>query len=359
MNIKNSGEKKPIEVLIVEDSPAMRELLVHIFSGDPHFRVIGTAVDGEQAVEMARQKQPDVITMDLHMPRMDGVEAVRLIMETAPTPIVIVSGSSEPTEVAETFRALEAGALALVEKPVGLKHPRSQEVIDKLRQTVKLMSEVRVVRRWPKRAVPAALPTEKTHAGKHKKIGIQLIAIGASTGGPLVLQTILNGLVGKLTVPIVIVQHMADSFTQGFAEWLANSTRMPVTVAIDGEVLQAGHVYIAPEHRHLEVRAGLCVKLCDNPPCNGHKPSVSSLFRSVAEVLGANAIGVLLSGMGRDGAEELKLLRDTGALTIAQDLASSVVPGMPGEAVKLGAAAHILTPEKIPLELLKKIPGMI
>lgn len=357
MSAETDGKKRRIEVLIVEDSPAMRELLVHIFSQDPQFHVMGTAVDGQQAVDMVKHKKPDVITMDLHMPRMDGVEAVRLIMESVPTPIVIVSGSSEPSEVAETFRALEAGALALAEKPVGVKHPRAREIADKLRQTVKLMSEVHVVRRWPKRTVNSN--GISTPAINKNKTQVQLIVIGASTGGPLVLQTILYGLVGKLTVPVLIVQHMADSFTLGFAEWLAQSTKMPVKVASDGEVLRCGQVYIAPEHCHVEVRAGLCVKLCDTPPCNGHKPSVSPLFRSAAEVLGANAIGVLLSGMGRDGAEELKVLRDAGALTIVQDLASSVVPGMPGEAIRLGAAVQILTPEKIATELLKKIPAIV
>lgn len=352
-DIKRSGIKRCIEVLIVEDSPAMRELLVHIFSEDSEFHVMGVAVDGQQAVDMVKAKQPDVITMDLHMPRMDGIEAIRLIMESVPTPIVIVSGSSEPAEVAETFHALEAGALALAEKPVGPKHPRAREIADKLRQTVKLMSEVRVVRRWPKRMT--ANNSNAVISVKKTKAKVQLIAIGASTGGPLVLQIILRGLSGKLTVPVLIVQHMADSFTQGFAEWLAQSTAMPVNVASDGEVLIGGHIYIAPEHCHIEVRAGVCVKLCDEPPCNGHKPSVSPLFRSAAEVLGANAIGVLLSGMGRDGAEELKLLRDAGAFTIVQDLASSVVPGMPGEAIRLGAAVEVLTPDKIPAELLRRL----
>lgn len=361
MSAKDSDAKcdnaaRCIEVLIVEDSPAMRELLVHIFSQDAQFHVMGTAVDGQQAVEMVKANKPDVITMDLHMPRMNGIEAVRLIMESVPTPIVIVSGSSEPAEVAQTFRALEAGALALVEKPVGPKHPRTREIADKLRQTVKLMSEVRVVRRWPKRTAPSA--RINTSIADKTKAQVQLIVIGASTGGPLVLQTILKGLAGKLTVPVLIVQHMADSFTQGFADWLAQSTRMPVTVANDGEVLKAGQIYIAPERRHTEVRAGLYVRLCDKPPYNGHKPSVSPLFRSAAEEFGANAIGVLLSGMGRDGAEELKLLRDAGALTIAQDLASSVVPGMPGEAIRLGAAVRISAPENIPAELLKKIPAI-
>jgi two-component system chemotaxis response regulator CheB len=291
--------------------------------------------------------------MDLHMPRMDGMEAIRIIMETVPTPIVIVSGSSAPTEVAVTFRALESGALVLLEKPVAPTHPKSREIADKLRQTVKLMSEVRVVRRWPKRSplkVPAAPEPQPPRSRR-----VQLIAIGASTGGPLVLQTILAGLKDNLTVPVLIVQHMANGFTQGFADWLGQSTGLPVTVAQDGEHLLPGRAYIAPENCHTEIRAGLHVRLTQEPPENGHRPSVAPLFRSTARQLGAGAIGVLLSGMGRDGAEQLKELRDSGALTIAQDLQTAVVPGMPGEAVRLNAAVQILAPERIAPELIKSI----
>ncbi|HEY3699517.1 MAG TPA: chemotaxis-specific protein-glutamate methyltransferase CheB [Spongiibacteraceae bacterium] len=347
---------KRIDVLVVEDSAAMRELLVHILNQDPELNVIGTAVDGEQAVDMVRRKRPDVITMDLHMPRMDGIEAVRIIMENTPTPIVIVSGSSEPTEVAETFRAIEAGALALVEKPIALGNIRAREIADKLCQTVKLMSEVRVVRRWPKRGAMQSPLQETKPTPITLPPVVQLIAMGASTGGPLVLQTILCGLAGKLSVPVLIVQHMATGFTQGFADWLGQSTGIPVSVATAGEHMLAGRVYIAPENFHTEIRAGLCVKLTEHPPENGHRPAVAPLFRSSAKLLGAGAIGVLLSGMGRDGADELKLMRAAGAPTIAQQLETAVVPGMPGEAIKLGAAAQILAPENIAAELIKKIP---
>lgn len=349
--------KKIITVLIVEDSPVIRELLVHIFSQDPEFNVIGTAADGEQAIAMTQSKRPDVITMDLHMPRMDGIEAVRLIMESVPTPIVIVSGSSEQTEIAETFRALEAGALAVVEKPVGANHSRVHEINDKLRQTVKIMSEVRVVRRWPKRAVPSAVVRSQP-AQKNSSKDVQLIVIGASTGGPQVLQTILCGLHNKLSVPVVIVQHIANGFTQGFADWLTQSTGVPVAVAKNGEVMVPGRVYLGAEECHIEVRAGICVKLCNSAPQNGHRPSVAPLFRSAATMFGANVVGVLLSGMGHDGAEELKLLHDNGAFTIAQDLSTAVVPSMPGEAIRLGAVDLVLTPERIAAELIKKIPPL-
>jgi two-component system chemotaxis response regulator CheB len=354
-----SPRKSPIQVLVVEDSAAMRELLVHILSADPELHVIGTASNGEQAIEMLKRKKPDVITMDMHMPRMDGIEAVRIIMENTPLPIVIVSGSSAPAEVAETFRALEAGALALVEKPMSANNAKARDIAAKLVQTVKLMSEVKVVRRWPKRAQSSNGKIAETISAATATAPkpIQLIAIGASTGGPLVLQTILTGLAaGKLSVPVLIVQHIANGFTNGFADWLQQTTHLPVTVAGDTEYLEPGRVYIAPEGLHTEIKPGLRIKLNSAQPENGHRPSVSQLFRSVAAVLDAGAIGVLLSGMGRDGAAELKLLRDSGAITIAQDITTTVVPGMPGEAIRLQAAKHVLMPDKIAEVLLALLP---
>lgn len=353
-----SANKARIRVLVVEDSPVMRELLVHILNSDSELEVIGTAADGKQAIEMIKHKKPDVVTMDLHMPNMDGIEAVRIIMQNTPIPIVVVSGSSAAAEVAETFRALEAGALALVEKPFSSSHAKSRAVATKLVQTVKLMSEVKVVRRWPKRTLQnsskLSIPIEPANHSSPR--AIQLVVIGASTGGPLVLQTILMGLAGKLSVPVLIVQHMANGFTKGFAEWLQQTTKLPVTVANDGEHLLPGCVYIAPEEMHIEIKTGLRVKLNATALENGHRPSVSHLFRSATAVLGRDAIGVLLSGMGRDGALELKLLRDCGATTIAQDTQTAVVPGMPGAAIQLDGATHILAPEKIAATLITLSP---
>lgn len=364
-----STHKPRIKVLVVEDSPVMCELLVHILNSDPELEVIGTAADGEQAIAMVRRKKPDVVTMDLHMPNMDGIEAVRIIMENTPIPIVVVSGSSAAEEVAETFRALEAGALALVEKPFSSNRVKSREVAAKLLQTVKLMSEVKVVRRWPKRqpsintqslpAIAAAAQSNNQFINSpsiKNNPSIQIILIGASTGGPLVLQTILMGLAGKLSVPVLIVQHMANGFTSGFAEWLQQTTKLSVTVAGDGEYLLPGRVYIAPEEFHTEIKMGLRIKLNADAPENGHRPSVSHLFRSATAVAGSGTIGVLLSGMGCDGASELKLLRDCGATTIVQDLQTAVVPGMPGAAIRLGGVTHILAPEKIADMLITLLP---
>ena len=332
-----------IRVLVVEDSPVVREFLVHLLRADSEIDVVGTAANGERAVEAAQHLQPDVITMDIHMPEMNGFDATRRIMETAPTRIVIVSGSSTAEEIATTFNALESGALAVVKRPAGIGHPDHEATSRDLLQTVKLMSEVSVVRRWPssRRAPPAAerLP----EAGiKPAAAEVKLVAVGASTGGPLALQSILAGLPKNLGVPILVVQHITPGFTEGLAEWLAGSSGRPVRVAADGDRLVPGHVFIAPEGFQLGIRRGGTISVARDEPENGHCPSISYLFRSVAEVFGPGAIGVLLTGMGRDGAAELKLMKEKGAITIAQDRESSVVHGMPGEAIRMGAATHVL-----------------
>jgi two-component system chemotaxis response regulator CheB len=336
-----------IKVLIVEDSAVVREFLERILGSDPAIQVVGTANDGEEALEAVRRWQPDVITMDIHMPKLDGVEATRGIMETHPTPIVIVSGSTDPREVATTFRAIEAGALAVLRRPAGIGHPDHEATARELVQTVKLMSEIKVVRRWPRvRPGTSVRPPSEPRVGRAPG-EVRVIAIGASTGGPPVVQTILAGLPKDLPVPVLIVQHMATGFTEGFAVWLAQSSGLPVHIATHGELMLPGHVYVAPDDIQMKVERGGTIVLRKDEPENGLRPSVSYLFRSLAEVYGEQAVAGLLTGMGRDGAEELKLLRDQGAVTFAQNKESSVVHGMPGEAIKLDAATLVLPPGKI------------
>lgn len=338
-----------IKVLVVEDSPVAQEFLVHILSSDQKIQVIGTANDGEEAVEAVKHKKPNVITMDINMPKMNGLDATRRIMETYPVPIVIVSASQNIKEVENTFRAIEAGALACVSKPVGIRHPDHKAKVKELVQTVKLMSEVQVVKRWPRYQQAAAAHAMPAHAVADIKIpaAINIIAIGASTGGPPVLQTLLAGLSRDCSVPILIVQHMAQGFTKGFAEWLSKSTGFPAHMAADGEHIHPGHAYIAPDDFHMKVENNNRIAFSKEKPENGLRPSVSYLFRSVARVFKQNAVGILLTGMGKDGSEELKLMREHGAVTIAQDRESSVVYGMPAEAVKLHAATYVLSPDKI------------
>jgi two-component system chemotaxis response regulator CheB len=342
--IKLSGAEM-IRVLIVEDSPVVRELLTFILSSDPAIQVIATARDGVVAIRAVREMRPDVVTMDIVMPNMDGFEATRIIMETTPTPIVIVSASWDPKEVAKTFQAMEAGALAAIAKPVGITHPNYEQHTKELIQVVKLMSEVKVIKRRPQEG-KGVMISGKSTAGMTppKKQDLKAVAIGASTGGPPAIEAILSRLPKDFPIPLLIVQHIAAGFVHGFAEWLANSSGLPVKIAAQGEYLLPGQVYIAPDDLQMGVEKGGRIILSNSECESGLRPSVSWMFRSVGEVFGKNAIGVLLTGMGKDGAQELKRMKERGAVTIVQDSESSVVYGMPGEAVAINAHSYVLPP---------------
>lgn len=339
-----------IRVLVVEDSPTMRELLLHILCSDPAIEIAGIAETGEEALEATQRVQPDVITMDVHMPKMNGFDATRRIMETQPTPIVIVSGTTDVSDRTKAFRAIEAGALALLQKPLGIGHPDYERHAAEVVRNVKLMAEVKVVRRWPRyrstEPVAETLPSSELQLSA-AKANLRVIAIGASTGGPPVLQTILSGLPRDFPAPILIVQHIAAGFTQGFVEWLAQSSALPIQIAGNGEPVVPGHVYVAPDGFHMAIGWDERLSLSTSNPENGLRPSVSFLFRSVAQAYRQHAIGVLLTGMGKDGALELKMMKDEGAITMVQDRDTAVVNGMPGEAIKLGGATYVFSPEKI------------
>jgi two-component system chemotaxis response regulator CheB len=337
-----------IKVLIVEDSQVVREFLTYVLSSDPDIQVIGTASNGEEAIRAVRDKRPDIVTMDINMPKMDGFEATRIIMETTPIPIVIVSASWDPRELEKTFQAMEAGALAAVRKPVGVAHPDYKDQAKELIQTIKLMSEVKVVRRHSRikhgKGISAGLAVKDLIP---LTTDVKIVAIGASTGGPPVIETILSRLSKDSCAPLLIVQHIAPGFVQGFADWLANSCRIPVRIATRHEFPLPGHAYIAPDGVHMGMDTSGRIVFEGSEPENGLRPAVSYLFRSVAKVFGKNIVGVLLTGMGKDGAYELKMMKEKGAITIAQDEESCVVYGMPGEAVNLNAATYVLSPPKI------------
>lgn len=340
-----------IKILIAEDSPVMLQLLIHIISSDPDFKIVGVSQNGEDAIEAAGKLNPDVIAMDWQMPKLNGKEATRIIMETNPKPIVIVTGSLAVKDMAITFNMIEAGALAIVKKPPGITHPDYDKESKELLKTLKLMSEVKLVRRTSQNKnefVKSKSAIEKTIIEDTK---IKIVAIGASTGGPLVLQKILSGLPKDIPVPVLIVQHIANGFSKGFAEWLSNTTNFPMHIASHNELALPGHAYIAPDDFHIGITVGPKIILSKHKLENGMRPSVAYLFRTAAQNFGFRAVGVLLTGMGRDGAEELKLMREKGAVTFAQDQDSSVVFGMPGEAIKLNAATHILSPEEISISL--------
>jgi len=342
------NQSKTIRVLIVEDSFTVRQYLEHIINADEQLEVVGVAKDGEEGVRLAQLVRPDIITMDIHMPKMDGYEATRRIMEVCPVPIVIVTSSWHPEDIKNSFRAIDAGALVAIEKPPGPGHPESKPLVAKLLQTVKTMSEVKVVRRFPVRKKPegvaGVLPTTQPAAAEQK---VEVVAIGASTGGPPVLKAILSGLTQGFSVPILIVQHIAAGFLEGMVEWLNKESGLSVRIASDREHLSKGVVYFAPDGSHMGITGEGRILLSDGPSENGVRPSVSHLFRSVTKAYKERGAGVLLTGMGKDGARELAMMREKGAITVAQDKESCVVYGMPAEAIKLNGAVHILSPERI------------
>ena len=338
-----------IQVLVVDDSVVAQMHLSRILESDPKIEVIGAVPNGKVALDFIKTQAPDLILMDIDMPVLDGFETTRRIMETQPVPIIICTAATNTTDRAMTFRVMEAGAVACVEKPCGREHPEFETQANDLRQTVVTMSEVKVVRRWSKlkMASPFRAQAVKPVEQKRSASDLRIIGIGTSTGGPPVLQTILSELPCDLAVPILIVQHIAGGFLSGMAGWLEETSSLQIHIAVQGELPLPGHVYLAPDNFHMGVSTNGTIMLAREEPLNGVRPAVSFLFRSLAEVCGSHAVGVLLTGMGRDGAEELKLMRDNGAVTIAQDRESSVVHGMPGEAIRLGAAMHVLPADKI------------
>ena len=345
-----------ITVLIVDDCSTTLEYLKYLLLADGQIVIAGVANNGKEAVELSRRKLPDVILMDIHMPKMDGFEATRIIMENNPAPIVIMSASRNVKDTEVIFRAMEVGAVALANKPKALGHPDYESSAKELLQTVKLMSEIKVVRRYPiaKQKSQAHGPGPELRLPK-PLVGpadIRAIAIGASAGGPPVLQAILSRIPQQFPAPLLIVQHIACGFMDGLIDWLGQTAVCPIHPAVHQEVLLPGNIYFAPDNHHMGVEKSGRIMLSKNEPENGSRPSISFLFRSVAAVYGAHAVGVLLTGMGRDGADGLKLMRDRGAITIAQDEASSMVHGMAGEAISLNGAMYELHYDSIAPALL-------
>jgi two-component system chemotaxis response regulator CheB len=316
-----------IRALVVEDSPTARELLVEILRSDAEVEVVGSAANGVDGVEMTKRLKPDVITMDVRMPIMDGFEATRVIMAEKPTPIVIVTASGDVREVELSMNALRLGALTVLAKPTGPTDPDFDVQSERLRQTVKTMSQVRVVRRLLDRT-----PLGRPHIHPRRTRG-RIVAIAASTGGPAALARILADVSMDFPVPVLVVQHIASGFVPGFVTWLNSMSTLRVKIAEAGEPLLPKTVYIAPDDRHLAVADRSTISLPDSAPISGFRPSGTLLFESVAKAFGNAAVAVVLTGMGQDGVAALPTIRTAGGLVIAQDEESSVVFGMPGAAV--------------------------
>lgn len=349
---------KKIKVLIVEDTLVTRKLLEGLVRSDDRFELLGIAENGKLACEFVNIFTPDVISMDILMPVLNGVEATRRIMEENPVPIVIVSSFYQSSEVEMAIRILEAGAVTILPRPYGPGHPKYSSSARQYLNMLHAMSEVRVVRR-KMRENSKSLPDLKRPEQQIPNIVInqefKVLAIGASAGGPEGLMEILSGLPSDFPLPVLIVQHIDSHFADGFVSWLNTKSKLPVKIAVNGEKLLPGYVYFPPGDQHLMVNDGGGIITAKEPYSGGLRPSVAMLFKSVTKVYGKSTIAVLLSGMGKDGALELKQLFDMGAFTIAQEESSCLVYGMPGEAVRIGAACKILTPKNILSEIINII----
>jgi two-component system, chemotaxis family, protein-glutamate methylesterase/glutaminase len=337
-------------VLVVEDSLTVRKHLLEILAADPEIELVGEAEDGKRAIEICQKTRPDVISMDMMLPIMTGLAATEYIMAHCPTPILIVSASTNRGELFRTYDALTAGAVEVLEKSTGVE---PEGVWDRrFIATVKLVSRIRVITRLRgrlagHRSLPPEpdLPSLDRSMPEHK---CKLVAIGASTGGPGAIVEILRSLPAAFQLPILFVLHINEPFGAAFADWLDGQTGRRVAHPRDGEPVAAavGRVLMAPVGQHLVVRGGR-LHLTLDPERHSCRPSVDVLFESVAQEYGASAAACLLTGMGRDGALGLLKVRQAGGMTVAQDETTSVIYGMPREAISLGAAASVLRLEEI------------
>ena len=337
-----------IRILIAEDSKVIALLLSGILENEPDMKVVGVAEDGAQAIQMSRDLRPDLITMDIHMPQVDGFAAIRTIMAENPVPIVVVSSLPSGAEQDVTFRAFEEGAVAVIEKPQTLSDSAFERTRRQLVETVRAMAEVKVVKRRLSSRHPAGQtgPCALQPRGEYK-----MLAIGCSTGGPQTLHRILSALPANFPIPVVVVQHITHGFIGGLAEWLQGHTALKVKLAENGEPLHHSSIYFAPDDCHLLIaksRDGLRARLENGEPARGFMPSVDQLFHSIAQNCSGQAIGVLLTGMGDDGARGLLEMKRSGCHTLIQDEASSVVFGMGGSALALDAVDRIVELKKIP-----------
>lgn len=336
------GSQKKIRVLVVDDSALMRQLLSDLLRKAKDIEVVGTATDPYMAREKIKALNPDVLTLDVEMPKMDGLTFLENLMRLRPMPVVMVSALTERgAEI--TMRALELGAVDFVTKP---KLDLAQGVMD---QGADIIEKVRAAAASRPTARAAQPPKQAGRWTSSLKTTDRLIAIGASTGGVEAIRHVLTALPPD-GPGVVITQHIPEAFSGPFAKRLNDVTGLRVSEARHGDAISTGHVYIAPGNQHMTIaRSGarFTCQLNANPPVNRHRPSVDVLFHSVAEAAGLNAVGVILTGMGGDGAEGLKAMRAAGAHTVAQDEASSVVWGMPGRAVQIGAAEKVLPLDRI------------
>ena len=345
-----------IRVVLAEDSPTVRHHLTQIIHSAPDMSVIGEARNGAEAIQMVDELRPDVVSMDINMPEVDGLEATRQIMALSPTPIVVVSGLID-TDVQLSLQAIEAGALAVINKPPSKKHPTFVDKQLEMLKVLRAMAGVKVISRRQLRHDDTSSSDIITTPPRPKRTTIpQLIVIGASTGGPSALLHLLQDLPRKPMTPIIIVQHMPDEFIVGLAQWLTSVTEQQVFVAQDQMALESGMILLAPGNANVTVdrmNERLIVRLDRNPSESRYLPSIDVLFQSVAKTLGNRAMGIILTGMGDDGASGLKAMHDAGAITIVQDERTATVYGMPRAAIERGAARYVVALDNLATQIKK------
>ena len=330
-----------VRVLLADDSLLAREIIKDIFHTTKDIIVVGDAINGHEAVELTGQLKPDLIVMDLIMPEMDGLTAIEEIMARFPTPILVLSASLDDTEVSNSFVAIKKGALDVMEKPGGADFDPSGGFSTTIIEKARMLARIKVIRR---RAIsrPKALQVPPLPGGKKT-----ILAIGASTGGPQAVMSIIKSLPADFKAATCIVQHIASSFAAGFAQWLDRESSIKVRIAVDGGEFKPGEVFVAPSDCHMTISNGV-VRLSREAPVNCCRPSIDVLFNSLASEPGGQVVGVLLSGMGKDGAEGLARIKASGGLTIVQDEQSCAVFGMPKAAINLNAVDRILPLSDIP-----------
>jgi two-component system chemotaxis response regulator CheB len=346
--------KDRVRVLVVDDSALMRKLIPIILERDPDIEVVGTAMDGAFALRKIAELRPDVVTLDLEMPRMDGIETLRMIMRSAPLPVIVFSTHSKEGAYS-TFKALALGAIDFVAKPTDAAAGNLNPVAYQLIEKIKVAKRAGGPKTLPKPAAePAHLQKKSSRAALPPS---RIIAIGISTGGPNALQYVLSQIPADIPATFVVVQHMPEGFTEMFARRLDECCALDVQEAKSGDLLIAGRVLICPGNRHVMVRRmprGEMAILSDSPPINGHRPSADVLFHSVAQEFGLTAVGIIMTGMGEDGAEGIGAIKAAGGMTIAQSEETCVVAGMPRAAIVKGYVNKVISLDGLAAYLVKE-----
>ena len=350
---------QPVRVIVADDSAVAREMLVQILSSDPQIEVVGAATDGQEAIDLVAALGPDLVTMDIHMPRVDGLQAIEHIMAFMPVPVLVVSSSVYGEGVGRAFDALDAGALEVMRKPEPRDWADLTAIAADIIARVRLLSRVPVVTHV--RGRRAQRPDRRASGSSEVSAAItapSVVAIGSSTGGPSALLNVLGRLPADFPLPILVAQHIADGFVPGLVAWLDAACAVRVVVAEERTPVLPSVAYLAPTGANLLLE-GQRLRVIEPHAGQIHVPSADLLLESVARSCGPTGIGVILTGMGADGARGLKAMREAGALTIAQDEASSTVFGMPKAAVELGAASRVVPLGGIAAELDRAVSAPI